>query len=87
MNYHDQAISRLEDTRDDLEIARRQRSAWLDEHPEAAHRLRRLDRELKSVPELREIQTLGHHHAANLRRATNIQPPRRDLGIEPDIGP
>lgn len=87
MNYLDQAISWLEDTRDDLEIARRQRSAWLDEHPEAAHRLRRLNRELKPVPELPEIQTLGHHHAANLRRATNIQPPRRDLGIEPDIGP
>ncbi len=87
VNRLDQAISRLEERRDDLQITRQQRAAWFDEHPEAARRLRSLDRELNPLPELPEIQTLGQHHAANLRRDVGIQPPGYDYGIELDIGP
>ncbi len=83
----EQAISDLEDQRDELHTARREHSAWLADHPEATRRLRTLDRDLHPLPELPEIQTLGHHHAANLRREAGIEPHGHDLGPEIDFGP
>ena len=83
----DEAITQIEERRDELQTARRQRSAWLNEHPEAVRRLQNLDKELHPLPELPEIQALGHHHAANLRHAAEIQPPSQGHGIELDFGP
>jgi hypothetical protein len=55
---------------------------------EAARRLHSLDRELNPLPDLPEvIRDLGRTHAAGLQRATGIQPPGRDLGVELDFGP
>lgn len=87
MNDLDHAITQVEDRRDELKTVRREHSAWLSEHPEAARRLQRLDNELHPLPELPEIKALGRHQAANLRRAAEIQPPGHDHGIEIDFGP
>jgi hypothetical protein len=87
VNDLDQAITQVEERRDELQTARRDRSTWLSEHPEAARRLQSLDQELHPLPELPEIQALGHHQAANLRRAAEIQPPGHGHGIEIDFGP
>jgi hypothetical protein len=83
----DQALSDLEDERDELHTARREHTAWLADHPEAIRRLRTLDRELHPPLELPEIQTLGHHHAPNLRREAGIAPPAHDHGAGIDFGP
>jgi hypothetical protein len=87
VNDLDHAITQIEERRDELETVRRERSAWLSEHPEAVRRLQTLDKELHPLPELPEIQALGQHHAANLRHAAEIQPPGHGHGIELDFGP
>jgi hypothetical protein len=87
VNDLEQAITQVEERRDELQTARRERSAWLSEHPEAVRRLQSLDKERHPLPELPEIQALGQHHAANLRRAAEIQPPSHGHGIELDFGP
>jgi conjugative relaxase-like TrwC/TraI family protein len=87
VNQLDQAISHLEDKRGELLAAGQERTAWLADHPEAVRRLRSLDRELHPLPELPEIQALGQHHAANIRRDAGIRPPGHDHGIELDFGP
>jgi hypothetical protein len=87
VNELDQAITQVEERRDELETVRRERSTWLSEHPEAVRRLQSLDKELHPLRELPEIQALGQHHAANLRRAAEIQPPGHSHGIEIDFGP
>jgi hypothetical protein len=87
VNRLDQAISHLEQRRDELHIAGQERADWLDEHPEAARRLRSLDRELNPLAELPEIQAIGQHHAATLHPDAGIQPPRHNHGIELDFGP
>jgi hypothetical protein len=51
---------------DGLQTSRQERNAWLSEHPEAARRLRSIDRELHPIPEVPEIQQLGRTHAAGL---------------------
>jgi hypothetical protein len=83
----DRTISDLEDQRDELHTARREHTAWLADHPEAIRRLRTLDRELHPLLKLPEIQTLGQHHAANLRRGAGIELPAHDHGAEIDFGP
>ena len=87
VNDLDQAITQVEERRDELKRIRRERSTWLSEHPEAVRRLQSLDRELHPLPELPEIQALAQRQAANLRRATEIQPPGHGHGIELDFGP
>lgn len=58
------------------------------EHPEAARRLRALDRELNPLPDLPEvIRDLGRTQAAALRRDAGVQLPGHDHGIELDFGP
>jgi hypothetical protein len=84
----DEAISHLEAEREDLHCARRQRSAWLADHPEATRRLRTIDRELNPVPDLPAAsQSLNRTQVAGIRRDAGIQPPGHDHGIELDIGP
>jgi hypothetical protein len=87
VNQLHQAISHLEDRRDELHTDCQERTAWLAEHPEAARRLRSLDREINPLPELPEIQALGQHHVAKLRRCAGIDPPEHDHGAELDFGP
>jgi hypothetical protein len=86
VNQLDQAISHLEEKRRGLETAGQERSTWLVDHPEAVRRLRSLDRELNPLP-LPEIQALGQHHAANIRRDAGIRTPGLHHGIELDFGP
>ena len=87
VNDLDQAITQVEERRDELDTVRRERSTWLSEHPEAVRRLQDLDKELHPLPELPKIQALGQRQAANLRRAAEIQPPSHSHGIEIDFGP
>ena len=82
----DEAISRLEDQRDELHTARRARDAWPADHPEATRRLRALDRELNPPAELPDvIRELGRTQAIGIRRDVGLQPPSH--GIELDFGP
>jgi hypothetical protein len=83
----DHATSHLEEHRDELDTARHERSAWFAEHPEAARRLRSLDRELHPLPELPEIHDLGRGPVAGHGREVGIEPPGHDHGIELDFGP
>jgi conjugative relaxase-like TrwC/TraI family protein len=87
VNDLDQAITQVEERRDELETARRERSTWLSDHPEAGRRLQNLDKELHPLPELPQIQALGQRQAANLRRAAEIQPPGHGHAMEIDFGP
>jgi hypothetical protein len=87
VNRLDQAIRRLEEARDELHTASDQRNAWLAQHPEAARRLSRLDRELNPLPQLPEIEALGWAHAAGIRRDAGIPPPGHDHGVGMDFGP
>ena len=87
VNRLDGTIAQLEEQRRDLETARHERTEWFADHPEAVRRLRILDRELHPLPELPEIQALGRHHAAKIRRDAGIRPPGRDHGAEIDFGP
>jgi len=87
VNDLDQAITQIEERRDELKTARREHSAWLADHPEAVRRLRSLDRELNPCLELPEIQALGRHQAANLHRDAGVQPPGHNHGAEIDFGP
>jgi hypothetical protein len=84
VNRLDQAIRRLEEAKDELHTASDQRNAWLAQHPEAARRLSRLDRELSPLPQLPEI---GWAHAAGVHRDAGIRPPGHDHGVEMDFGP
>jgi hypothetical protein len=59
------------------------RDVGLDDHPEAARRLRSLDRELNPLPEV--ILDLGRSQAAGLHHDAGVQPPSH--GIELDFGP
>jgi conjugative relaxase-like TrwC/TraI family protein len=83
----DQAISRLEEHGGALRSGIEERNAWLTEHPEAARRLSRLDRELNPLSLPPEIEALGRTHAANIRRDVGIRPPGHDHGVEIDFGP
>jgi hypothetical protein len=87
VNDLDQAITQVDERRDELEKVRQERSAWLSEHPEAVRRLQSLDKELHPLTELPEIHALGQHHGVNLRHAAEIQPPGHSHGIEIDFGP
>ena len=86
-NRLDQAVNRIEERRDEVELACQERSAWLADHPEAIRRLRSLDQELHPVLELPEIQALGRHHVARPRHVAGIRRPGPDHGIELDFGP
>jgi hypothetical protein len=79
----DDTIRRLEAQHHELDTARRERDAWLDNHPEAARRLRSLDRELNPLPEV--ILDLGRSQPAGLHCDVGVQPPSH--GIELDFGP
>jgi hypothetical protein len=87
VNRLDQAIRNLEGHRDELDTARQERNAWLAQHPEAARRLRSLDRELNPLPQLAEIEALGRAHAAGIRRDAGFRPLGPDHGAEIDFGP
>lgn len=88
VNHLDQAIGHVEGRREELQTAGRERTAWLANHPEAARRLRSLDRELNPLPELPEvIRDLGRTQMTNLHRDAGIRMPGRDLGVEIDLGP
>lgn len=87
VNQLDRAITHLEERRDELRTARRERTAWLAEHPEAARRLRNLDRELNPLAHVPEIEALGRAHAAGIRRDSGIRPPGPGYGVEIDFGP
>ena len=82
----DEAVQNLGTRRDELDAARRERNAWLADHPEATRRLRALDRELNPAPEVPElIRDLGRTQALGLHRGPGIEPPSH--GIEIDFGP
>jgi hypothetical protein len=82
----DDAIAQLGERRGGLDRARRDRNAWLADHPEATRRLQALDRELNPIPDVPElIRDLGRTHAAGHHHAAGVQPPSH--GIELDFGP
>jgi conjugative relaxase-like TrwC/TraI family protein len=82
----EEAIGPLEAERDELRSARRQRSTWLADHPEAVRRLRAIERELNPFPDLPTAsQNLERTQAVGVRRNAGIEPPSR--GIELDFGP
>jgi conjugative relaxase-like TrwC/TraI family protein len=82
-NRLDQGINRLEGLRDELEAAAQDRSVWLEQHPEAAIRLRSLDRELHPLVELPENRpALGRARGTAHEHDLGIAPPGPDLGID-----
>lgn len=85
MTRLDETTGQLEARKDELQVLRRERASWLDDHPEAVRRLHSLDHELH--PELTEIRALGQHHTANVRHDAGIRPPSQSHGVEIDFGP
>jgi hypothetical protein len=79
----DHQVSDLEAHRDELHNSRRERTAWLAQHPEAARRLHTIDSELHPLPDLPEIhQALGRARGTAHERDLGVAPPAADHGID-----